>query len=205
MRSDRILHDFIRRLGASQEELARTKARLAQVERGSHPGAETETLRDQLREARVELQIAQGQRDGAQLSVAKMAGELTEERRACEVATRSAEIFRTEVTDLRRQLDARSDALETSHRQLTSSEAARVRAERERDSLAEENARLSSQLAEAERRASDLQDDYDIGTEEARRAGAVECRDATATENEARGVTFDFFDTLFPLLDEGAP
>ena len=88
--------------------------------------------------------------------MAKMAGELTEERRASEVATRSAEIFRTEVADLRRQLDARSDVLEMSHRQLTSSEAARVRAERERDSLAEENARLSSRLAEAERRASDL-------------------------------------------------
>ena len=83
------------------------------------------------------------------------------------------------------------------------SEAACVRAERESDSLAEENARLSAQLAEAERRASDLQDDYDIGTEEARRARAVECWKATATENEARGVTFDFFDTLFPSLDEG--
>ena len=84
------------------------------------------------------------------MSVAKMAGELTEERRAYEVASRSVEIFRTEVADLQRQLDARSDALETSHRQLTSSEAARVRAERERDSPAEENACLSSQLAEAE-------------------------------------------------------
>ena len=104
----------------------------------------------------MEPHIAQGQRDGAQLSVAKMAGELPEERRAGEVATRSAEIFRTEVTDLRRQLDSRSDALETSHRQLTSSEVARVRAERERDSLAEENARLSSRIAEAEQRASDL-------------------------------------------------
>ena len=79
MRSDRILHDFIRRLGASQEELARTKARLAQVEQGLHPGAETETLRDQLREAKVELQIVRDQRDGAQMSVAKMAGELTDE------------------------------------------------------------------------------------------------------------------------------
>ena len=84
------------------------------------------------------------------------------------------------------------------------SEAARVRAERERDSLAEENTRLSSQVVEAEQRASDLQDDYDIGTEEARRTGAVECRKASAAEIEARGVTFDFFNILFPLLDEGA-
>ena len=127
-----------------------------------------------------------------------MAGELTEERRAYEVATRSAEIFRTEVTDLRRQLDARSDALEVSHRQLTLSEAAHVRAERARDSLAEENARLSSQLAEAERRASDLQDDYDVGTEEARRTRAVECRDATATENEARGSLLTSLTPCFP-------
>ena len=80
VRSDRILHDFIRRLVVAQEELARTRARLAQVERGSHPGAETETLRDQLREAKVELQIARDQRDGAQMSVAKMVGEVTEER-----------------------------------------------------------------------------------------------------------------------------
>ena len=58
--------------------------------------------------------------------------------------------------------------METSHSQLTSSEAVRVRAECERDSLAEENPRISSLLVEAERRASDLQDDYDIGTEEAR-------------------------------------
>ena len=34
VRSDKILHDFIRRLGSSQEELARTKARLAQIKRG---------------------------------------------------------------------------------------------------------------------------------------------------------------------------
>ena len=80
----------------------------------------------------------------------------------------------------------------------------RVRAERERDSLAEENARLSSLLAEAERRVFGSQDDYDMGTEEARRPGAVECREATTAENETRGVTFDFFDTLFPHLDEGA-
>jgi len=112
--------------------------------------------------------------------------------------------FSPEVADLRRQLDALSDTLETSHRQLTSSEAACVRAEHECDSLAEENARLSSQLAEAKRRASELQDDYDVVIEEARRAGAVECREATATKNEARGVTFDFFDTLFPLLNQGA-
>ena len=70
--------------------------------------------------------------------------------------------------------------------------------------MADENARLSSLLAEADWRASDLQDDYDIGTEEARRAGSVECREATAAENETRRVTFDFFDTLFPPVVEGA-
>ena len=103
------------------------------------------------------------------------------------MASRSIKIFRTEVADLCRQPDARSDAMETSQSELASSEAARVWAKRERDSLAEENARLSSLLAEAERRAFDLQDNYDIETEEARRAGAVECREAAATENEARG------------------
>ena len=96
-----------------------------------------------------------------------MAGGVTDERRACEVTSRSREIFRTAVADLRCQLDARSDAIETSHSQLALTEAARVRAKRERDSLAEENACLSSLLAEVERQASDLQDDYDIGTEEA--------------------------------------
>ena len=60
------------------------------------------------------------------MSVAKMAGELTEERRACEVASRSTDIFRTEVVEFRRHLDARSDAMETSHNQLTSSDAPRV-------------------------------------------------------------------------------
>ena len=46
--SDMILHDFIRRLGIAQEELAHTKSRLAQVDRSSHSGAELETLWDQL-------------------------------------------------------------------------------------------------------------------------------------------------------------
>ena len=183
------MHDFIRRLGVTQEELAQAKSRLDQVDCGSHSGAELEMLRDQLREARVELRVVPDRCDRAQPSVAKMAGELTEERRACEVASRSIEIFRTEVTELRRHLDARSDAMETSHSQLTSSEGARVRKERERDSLAEENAHLSSLLAEAERQASDLQDDYDIGAEEAHHAGAMECREATAAENETQGVT----------------
>ena len=94
--------------------------------------------------------------------------------------------------------------METSRSQLASSEAVRVRAEHKRDSLAEENACLSSMLADAERRASDLQDNYDIGTEESRRAGEMQCREATAADNETRGVNFDFFDTLFPPLDEGA-
>ena len=80
MRSDRILHDFIRRLRTAQEELAQAKSRLAQVDRISHSGEELETLRDQLRETKVELQIAWDRCDGAQMSVAKMAGELTEER-----------------------------------------------------------------------------------------------------------------------------
>ena len=48
MRSDKILHDFIRRLGVAQKELARAKSKLAQVDRGSHSGAELETLLDQL-------------------------------------------------------------------------------------------------------------------------------------------------------------
>ena len=58
----------------------------------------------------MELQIIRDRCDGAQMSVAKMAGDLTEERRACEVASRSTEIFWIEVVDLHPQLDARSDA-----------------------------------------------------------------------------------------------
>ena len=55
MRRDKILHDFIRRVGVAQEELVQAKSMLAHVDGGSHSGAELETLRDQVREARVEL------------------------------------------------------------------------------------------------------------------------------------------------------
>ena len=89
--------------------------------------------------------------------------------------------------------------------QLSSSEAARVRAEREGDSLAEEVACLTAEKAAAEQLASNLQDDFDVGIEVARHAATVECRDATATENVSRGVTFHFFDSLFPKLDGVEP
>ena len=100
VRSDRILHEFIRRQGIAQEELAQAKSRLAQVDHSSHSGEELETFRDHLRETKVELRITRDRCDGAPMSVAKMAGELNEERRDCEVASRSTEIFRTEVADL---------------------------------------------------------------------------------------------------------
>ena len=67
-----------------------------------------------------------------------MAGELTMERRALEVATRSTKVFQSEVWYLRCQLDTRTDDVNIIQSQLSSSEAARVRAEPERDSLAEE-------------------------------------------------------------------
>ena len=70
--------------------------------------------------------------------------------------------------NLRRQLDTRTDEVNITHGQLTSSEAERVRAERAHDSLADEVARLTAEKAEAERLASDLQDDFDVGVEEAR-------------------------------------
>ena len=69
----------------------------------------------------------------------------------------------------------------------------------------EEVARVTAEKPAAEQLASDLQDDFDVGVEEARHAAAVECRDATATENVSRGVTFDFFDSLFPPLDGADP
>ena len=89
--------------------------------------------------------------------------------------------------------------------QLSSSEATRVRAEREHDSLAEEVARVTMEKVAAEQLASHLQDDFDVGIKEARHMAAVECRDATATENVSQGVTFHFFDSLFPPLDRVEP
>ena len=52
---------------------------------------------------------------------------------------------------------------------------------------------------------SDLQDDFDVGIEEARHDVAVKCRDATTTENVSRGVTCHFFDSFFPTLDGVEP
>ena len=66
-------------------------------------------------------------------------------------------------------------------------------------------ARVTVEKAAAEQLAPDLQGDFDVGVEEARHAAAVECRDATATENVSRGVTFHFFDSLFPPLDGADP
>ena len=201
MRGEKILHDLVRRLGLAQEELAQARSQPTQPERYAHSKAEFASIREQLQETRVELRVVQDRCDRAQVSAEKLAAELADERRAFEVETRSTEVFRTEVSDLRRQLELRSSALEVAHNQLASSEAARVRAERERDSLAEDVARLSAQKVEAEQRASDLQDDFDVGVEEARYAAAVECREATADENASRGVTFNFFNFLFPLPD----
>ena len=107
--------------------------------------------------------------------------------------------------DLRHQLESRTEEIGILQGQFSSSEAACVRAERERDSLAEEVARVTAEKAASEQFASDLQDDFDVGVEEARHAVAVECRDATATENASRGVTFHFFDSLFPSLDGADP
>ena len=98
-------------------------------------------------------------------------------------------------------MESRTEEIGILLAQLSSSEAARVRAERERNSLAEEVALVTAEKATAEQLASDLQDDFDVGVEEARHAAAVECRDATTTENASRGVTFHFFDSLFPPLD----
>ena len=115
-----------------------------------------------------------------------MAKELTSERQALKVATRSTKVFRSEVRDLRRQLESRIEEIGILEGQLPMSEAARVRAECERDSLAEDVARATAEKAAAEQLASDLQDDFDVGVEEARYAAVVECRDATATENDSR-------------------
>ena len=51
------MYDFIQRLGVAQEKLTQVKSRLAQVDRCLHLGAELETRWEQLRKARVELQI----------------------------------------------------------------------------------------------------------------------------------------------------
>ena len=200
-RGEKILYDLIRRMGLAQEELAQAKSRLARAERGSHSKAEFASLCEQLQEARVVLRFTQGKCDHAQSAVAKMVEELTTERQALEVATRSTEVFQIEGRDLRRRLESRTEEVGILQSQLSSIEATRVRAEGERDSLAEEVARLTAEKAAAEQLASDLQDDFDVGVEEARHAAAVECREATATENVSRGVTFYFFDSLFPPLD----
>ena len=62
----------------------------------------------------------------------------------------------------------------------------------------EEIARFIVEKAVVEKLASNLQDDFDVGVDEARCAAVVECQEDTATENVSRGITFDFFDSLFP-------
>ena len=89
-------------MSLAQEELAQAKSRLARAERSSHSRAEFASLREQLQEARVELGVTHGKCDHAQSAVAKMAEELTSERQALEVVTRSTEVFRSEARDLRR-------------------------------------------------------------------------------------------------------
>ena len=113
-------------MGLAQEELAQAKSQLARAERGSHSKAEFASLREQLQEARVELGVTQGKCDCAQSTVAKMTEELTIERQALEVATRSTEVFRSEVRDRRRQLESRTEEAGILQSQLSSSEAARV-------------------------------------------------------------------------------
>ena len=131
-------------MSRAQEELAQAKSQLAHAERGSHSKAEFASLREQLQEARVELGVTRGKCDRAQAAVAKMAEELTTERQALQVATRSTEVFRSEARDLRRQLESRTEEeVGILQGQLTSGEAARVRAERKRDSLTEEVVRSS--------------------------------------------------------------
>ena len=153
----------------------------------------------------MELGVTQGKCDHAQSAVAKMAEELTTERQTFEVATRSTEVFRSEVRDLRRQLESRTEEVGILQGQLSSSVAARIQAEREHDSSVEEVARVTAEKAAAEQLASDLQDDFDVGIEEARHVAAVECWDATTTKNVSRGVTFHFFESLFPPLDGVEP
>ena len=122
------------------------------------------------------------------------------ERQALEVETQSTKVFRSEERDLQRQLESCIEEVGILQGQLSSSEATRVRAERERDSLAEEVARVTTEKVATEQLAFDLQDNFDVGIEEARHIAAVEYRQATATENVSRGITFHFFDSLFPPL-----
>ena len=69
----------------------------------------------------------------------------------------------------------------------------------------EEVAQLIAEKTVAEHLACDLQDDFDVGVKEARYTMAVECREATATENFSRGITFAFLDSLFPPLNGVEP
>ena len=108
-------------MSLAQEELAQAKSQLARAERGSHSKAEFASLREQLQEARVELGVTRGKCDRAQSAVAKMAEELTTERQALEVTTRSTEVFRSEVRDLRRQLESRIEEIGILQGQLSSS------------------------------------------------------------------------------------
>ena len=71
--------------------------------------------------------------------------------------------------------------------------------------MTEEVARLTAEKAATVQLASDSQDDFDVRIEEVRHAVVVECWEATVTENVSRGITFYFFDSLFPPLDGVEP
>lgn len=66
------MHDLVRGLGLTQEELAQVKSQLTQAERGSHSQAKFTSIREQLQEISVELRVIQDRHDHVQVSTQKM-------------------------------------------------------------------------------------------------------------------------------------
>ena len=132
-------------------------------------------------------------------------GESAAEKALREKAEQAADTFLGETKKLQAALSSRDAELSIVHARLSASEIARVKVERERDTLRAEMQTLVEEKEDAVRSKTDLEDDWDLTLEAARYEAARRVRDATAKENASRGTTFSFFNAMFPPYDDEPP
>lgn len=174
-----------------RESATQAAVQHAAVLASSGPVEEFQKLEEDLRHAREEASRAREEASRAREEASRLSLELNSEKEGRAQVEDSAARFLKETQRVQGLLDGRGVELGIIQRQLSGSEASRVQAECD-------NETLLGELTNIQKEKRDLEDGWQIALEETRYNAAVRCRDATAKENAPRQTTFLFFDGIFP-------
>ena len=183
-RSDRILRDLLRRMQIMEKDKENTAAAHAAALAGVRTVQEFQALEEELKRAREKAAAEKASREKAE---------------------QAADTFLGETKKLQAALSSRDEELNIVHARLSVSEISRVRAERERETLRAEVQTLIEEKDDVVRSKTELEEDWDLSLEVAHYEVAMRVKDATAEENASRGITFSFFDAMFPPLEDELP